>query len=364
MSLFGPKHVIGLDVGTTSIKVVDIALGKQPQIANYGTIEDDSYLMHPGNALQSSARGLVIDHITELLHTLLHALHIKKGEVYATYPIFSSFATLLDFPALSKEEVDRAIEYSFRQYVPLAPEDTHYEWLSAGEKDLTTAGGESVVGGGTVKKYFFLTAISNKNVALYEELAMRTGLKLKSIESETLSLVRVLRHNTTLSGRTIGVLDIGTYSTNIVVIRNGFVVMNRGLDSGGGDITRSIARGLGVDGIRAETIKKTQGLHYVAEQAAVYQLIYFALDFILEEAKRVFAMYATKFSEPIDEIILVGGSSSLREIEHYLADKLQIKTSVLRSLHPFTTRGAVTLADSASSELVVALGAALKAQET
>lgn len=364
MSLFGPKKVLGLDIGTSSIKIVEVALGKQPQIINYGMIEDDAYLTHPGSVLQSSARAMVTDNAVRLLRELLSALRIRGGDVYATYPIFSSFATLLDFPALNKEEVDRAIQYSFRQYIPLAPEDTHYEWIEAGEKEMTDGSGSPVMGG-KVKKYFFLTAISKKNVLAYEEIVARAGLKLKSIESETLSLARFLRHNTSLSGRTVGVLDIGSYSTNIVVIRNGFVVINRGLDSGGGDITRSLGRGLGVDGMRAETVKKTQGLQYVAEQAAVYQLIYFALDFILEEAKRVFAMYKTKFSEPIDEIILVGGSSLLKGVEGYLMDKLQIKTTVVHSSHPFLVRAnANATVEGMTPQLAVALGVALKAQES
>ncbi|MBI5421485.1 MAG: pilus assembly protein PilM [Parcubacteria group bacterium] len=362
MSFFGPKKVLGLDIGTSSIKIVELALGKQPQITNYGVIENANHLTQPSKSLQSSAHAMGPENISDLLKQLLTKTGIRGGEVYATYPIFSSFATLLEFPELSPEEVERTISYSFRQYVPLTPQETAYEWIEAGEKRISQPG--DVGGGGTIKKLFFLTAISKKIVANYTVAIEKAGLHLKSIESETLSVLRILRAASSLEEKTIAVLDIGAYATNIIVIRNGYVVVNRGLDSGGGDITRSIARGLGVDGSHAEEVKKTQGLTYSVEQAAVHQLVYFALDSILEEAKRVFEMYKSKFDEPISEVVLVGGSSLLRGIDGYFSEKVGIKAISFTSLYYFNVKPEERSAvEVAFPQLVVATGAALKAKE-
>ncbi|MBI5153406.1 MAG: pilus assembly protein PilM [Parcubacteria group bacterium] len=362
MSFFGPKKVLGLDIGTSSIKIVELALGKQPQITNYGVIENVNHLTQPSKSLQSSAHAMGPENISDLLKQLLVKTGIRGGDVYITYPIFSSFATLLEFPALSPEEVERTISYSFRQYVPLTPEETAYEWVEAGEKKVTQPGGAE--GEGAMKKLFFLTAISKKIVANYTTVVQRVGLGLKGIESETLSVLRIIRATSSLEGRVVAVFDIGAYATNIIVIRNGYVVVNRGLDSGGGDITRSIARGLGVDGSHAEDIKKHQGLTYTAEQAAVYQLVYFALDSILEEAKRVFGMYRTKFDESISEVVIVGGSSSLKGIEGYFSEKFGITTTVYTPGHYFGVKpeGVVAL-ERAFPQLAVAMGAALKGKE-
>ncbi len=362
MSLFGPKKVMGLDIGTSSIKIVELALGKQPQITNYGVVENVNHLTQPGESLQSSAHAMGPENVSDLLKQLLSKSGIRNGEAYATYPIFSSFATLLDFPALSKDEVDRTISYSFRKYVPLNPEETAYEWIEAGEKKVSQLGDFS--GGGMVKKLFFLTAISKKIIANYTTAIESVGLHLKSIESETLSVLRIMRVTSRLEGKTIAVLDIGAYSTNIIVIRNGYVVVNRGLDSGGGDITRSIARGLGVDGTHAEEMKKKNGLSYSVEQAAVYQLVYFALDFILEEAKRVFGMYSSKFDEPISEVVLIGGASLLTGVDGYFSEKLGIKTMLYTPMHYFGVKQEATfVVDRIFPQLVVATGAALKSGE-
>ncbi len=362
MSLFGPKKVLGLDIGTSSIKIVELALGRQPQITNYGVIENINHLTQPSKSLQSSAHAMGPENISDLLKQLLGKTGMRSGEVYATYPIFSSFATLLDFPALNKDEVERTISYSFRQYVPLTPDETAYEWIEAGEKKVSQPG--DLGGGGMIKKLFFLTAISKKIVANYTTAVQGVGLHLKSIESETLSVLRIMRATSHLEERTIAVLDIGAYSTNIIVIRNGYVVVNRGLDSGGGDITRSIARGLGVDGTHAEEMKKKNGLSYSVEQAAVYQLVYFALDFILEEARRVFGMYSSKFDEPISEVVLMGGASLLKGVDGYFSEKLGIKTTLYTQMHYFYVKPEATLSlERAFSQLVVAAGAALKAKE-
>jgi len=362
MSLFGPKKVLGLDIGTSSIKIVELALGKQPQITNYGVIENTNHLTQPGKSLQSSAHVMGPENISDLLKQLLVKAGIRGGEIYATYLLFSSFATLLDFPALSKDEVDRTISYSFRKYVPLTPEETAYEWIEAGEKKVSQPG--DLGGGGMVKKLFFLTAISKKIVANYAMAVTSAGLRLKSMESETLGVLRVMRATSHLEGRTIAVLDIGAYSTNIIVIRNGYVVVNRGLDSGGGDITRSIARGLGVDGTHAEEMKKKNGLSYSVEQAAVYQLVYFALDFILEEARRVFGMYSSKFEEPISEVVLIGGASLLKGVDGYFSEKLGIKTLVYTHVRYFGVKQEAALSlERAFPQLVVAAGAALKGKE-
>ena len=75
-------------------------------------------------------------------------------------------------------------------------------------------------------------------------------------------------------------------------------------------------------------------------------------------------MYASKFDEPISEVILVGGSSLIKGIEGYLTDRLHIKTTLFNPFSSFGVRPeAKMMVQKTIPELVVATGAALKGIE-
>ncbi len=70
-SLLGSGSCLGVDIGTTSIKIVEIAGGKQPQLVNYGILESYGHLTRENSAIQTSSLKLAEQETAELIKMLL-----------------------------------------------------------------------------------------------------------------------------------------------------------------------------------------------------------------------------------------------------------------------------------------------------
>src|SRR5258708_14607872 len=111
---------LGVDIGTTSIKVVEVRGGAQrPQVVNYGFLESSGYLARANQALQTSSLKIFEADIVELLKTIVREMGTSTKDVLASLPPFAVFTAMLDFPIMEAAEVEKAIVYQAKQYMPL-----------------------------------------------------------------------------------------------------------------------------------------------------------------------------------------------------------------------------------------------------
>src|SRR5271169_535147 len=111
---------LAVDIGTTSIKVVELKRGgDMPIIVNYGLLESSGYLARANQALQTSSLKIFESDMAELLKTIINEMGSSTKNAIASIPQFSAFMTVLDFPKMKKEEAEKAMQYQARQYVPL-----------------------------------------------------------------------------------------------------------------------------------------------------------------------------------------------------------------------------------------------------
>src|SRR3989344_3188245 len=101
-SLFEGDTYLGIDIGTTSIKLVEIARDKGlPVLRNYGVLDSYGYLERVNNAIQTSSLRLFESDVIELLRLLLKNSKTRTKKVVASLPSFSVFSTIIEVPAMS-----------------------------------------------------------------------------------------------------------------------------------------------------------------------------------------------------------------------------------------------------------------------
>src|SRR3989344_3822717 len=106
----GNSSCLGVDIGTTSIKVVEVERsGKLPRVINYGFLESGGYLSRANQALQTSTLKLFEREVVELLRLILKEMKVQTTEAVASLPAFSAFTTVLDFPGMSPADLEKAI---------------------------------------------------------------------------------------------------------------------------------------------------------------------------------------------------------------------------------------------------------------
>jgi type IV pilus assembly protein PilM len=323
----GNQTCLGVDMGTTSIKIVEVSRGKkQPKIQNYGVLESYGHLERVNDAIQTSSLKIMEKETAHLLKLLLDKLKIKSHQAIASIPAFSAFVTLMEMPSMPEADTAKTVSFQINQYIPLPSSEVAIEWIKSGEKEDEK---------GFTKQEILIISVPNEQIKRYQNIFKLAGLKLKALEIESLSLIRALIANDPTPTL---IVDIGARSTNIAVSDKGFLKYNYQTDFAGSSLTQAIANGLSINVGRAEELKKQRGLLGAGGEYELSTLTLPFLDAIISEVKRAKANYEKNQEGKIERLILAGGGANLLGIEKYFEEQMNLPTIIgnpfLRAEYP------------------------------
>lgn len=310
---FNQPTFLGIDFGTSSIKVVELRVEEgKICLNNYAEINLAAVERGDGGQGNYDAR------VTTYLRALLERLQPKAKEAYVAMPAFIGLVALAEFPRMSEKELQDAIQFEAHKYIPSPLEEIALSWEIVGEVDDP---GES---GNTLGKVeVLLVAALNKEVERYESYISSVGYAMQLLELETFSMVRSVVNG---DAGVFLVADIGSRATNLVLVENGLVKVSRNLDVGGRDITRTLTEGLGISEERAESLKKSSK-DYLNVPGS--NLIFPALEVVLSEMQRIIGMYRTRHPDrSINGIILSGGTAGLTGLATYYSGLVGLPVTI------------------------------------
>ncbi len=343
---------LGVDIGTTSIKVVEAEQGKErPKIVNYGILESSGYLARANQVLQTSNLKIFEKEVVELLRVLLAQVRPHATDVVASIPTFTAFMTILDFPEMSAADLNKAITFQVRQYVPLPLSEVAIDWIKVGEsKDER----------GFVHQQILLISVPQEQIKKYQRMFKLAGLNLKALEIESLSIARIFGGTDPTPTM---VIDIGSRSTNIAFLEKGQLKFNSQSDLAGATLTQSLSTSLGINPLRAEELKKERGIVGTGPNYELSTIMLPFLDGILNEVKKAQYKYATQFPDTpkIERVMLSGGGANLLGIEKYTEREMGVPVVKAAPFARFEYQSAIEpLVPELNPVMSVALGLALR----
>lgn len=303
---------MGIDLGTSAVKVVELSwLGKKVHLENYGWADFDFSLKN-NNSFESYEERIKV-----CLKALMEKLNSKSKSAYVSIPGFIGLISLIDFPVMSREEIGNAINFEAQKFVPTSLKDVSIGWDVVDKRKDGTPGKEED------RMHVLLVVVPKKEVLRCENIVKSAKLDIKAIELETFSITR------SLIGDDLGnflIIDIGSRACNIILVEKGMVKVNRNIDSGGNEITGTIAESMNISFERAEMLKK-QGRDFINSRESM--IVFPTLEVISGEAQRVVNAYKEKLGEVrLDAVILSGGTAKMRGIDDYFSRKLAIRTII------------------------------------
>ncbi len=349
-NFFHSGSVLGIDIGTSAIKVVEVSKrGDTLALENYAILETKSYLERSNQAIQTSSLKISESDGAYLLETLLREMRPKAGVAIMSLPAFASFFAVLDMPLLSKIETDKAIAFQARQYIPLDVKEVYLEWFSIEESEDER---------GNKTQRLMLIGIPKDVIARYRAISKSARIKIVALEIESLALVRALSSYT--NSPTLFV-DMGAQATNIMIGKGGVLEYNGQTDYGGVHLTHALAGGLGVSVMRAEELKRRRGLLGSEGEIELSTSMLSFLDVIIQEVRHVATSYERKYGKKIEKILLSGGGGNLQGIEKYVENQLKISVTLPSELAGLSYAPEIKpIEGTLTRELGVAIGLAKK----
>ena len=297
------KSKLGIDIGTSSIKVVELKKEEeQYSLLTYGTVTINS----------GAVARMEYDAIAEtasILKKLLLEAEVAQKRAVASLPNNIVFVSVIELPGVSEKEMSEAIQWEARRYVPLPLEEVTLSWSILEDEDKDA------------KPKVLLTAVPTTVVENYLKMFKLSGIIPLALEIEALALIRSLvgvRKDSFL------IIDIGARNTSLNLIERGFLRVSRNLPVGGDSITQAIAQSLRISFNRAEQFKKDLGLSGGLQQ--IPQTMRPVVDAIKNETVQLIKIYESS-GGAIQEIIFAGSGSKLPGLPGYFSD-LKIKTQL------------------------------------
>lgn len=317
---FGSRGSVGIDIGTSAIKMVELTReGGRFKLLNYGIFQ----LENQEEAIQTSQK------ITKLpdqaiiwgIREVVKQAKLKNTSAIASIPSFSTFSTVISLPYLSEKDLAKTIPFEAKKYIPLPLSDVIIDWSIINLASLNQSVGDNPA---VPTVEIFLAAVPKHEAERYKKIINGAGLILTALELENIGLIRSLVGN---DQSPLAIVNIGGRSTSILIVDKGYERINHNYELGGFEITKSIAKSMGVSLSRAEELKKTVGLESDRIKV-VSEAMLSLIDMMVFETKKTISTYEISKNTKIQKVILVGGLANMPQFLVYFKNKLGLEVSL------------------------------------
>lgn len=301
---------IGLDIGSQTIKLIQ--LEKKGQ----------GYWLQTAGLAPTPSRGLLSDAQADLeavsvvIKKLVLDSKTSTRQVNASLPESQIFTRVIEMPPLSETEVASAIKWEAEQYIPMPMNEVKIDFAVLTPAPKGQAGKMDVL----------LVAAPLTLIEKYSQILVMAGLEPVSLEPEIIAISRSLvgkEKSPTL------IINFGAATTDLSIVRNGFLTFTHSLASGGEALARAVAKEMGFEISQAEEYKRTYGLEEDKLEGKILAAVKPIFETVIEEIKRAVVFYQGKYpEEPIKMVRLCGGAAKLPGLILYLAQNLGIETQI------------------------------------
>jgi type IV pilus assembly protein PilM len=172
-----------------------------------------------------------------------------------------------------------------------------------------------------------LTSVPNEFIEKRLDVLEAMGLNVIAFEPDNLALSRaMLAPDSSLPQM---VVDIGSTSTDLVIVVNGAPRLTRAIPTGSEAIIRSAMQNLNIDAAQAEQFVFKFGLSKDKLEGQIYQAVIGTVETLMTEIDKSLKFFNTRYpGSKMDRIIVTGGASALPEFPLFVANKLGISVEI------------------------------------
>lgn len=309
-----PKYLsmpaVGVDISDLAVKYIMLEqTGGTARLAAHGKIDLPVEVIERGEIQDTATIAKQLARVREE-HAFEYA-HLALPEEHA-------YLFQMELPKANRDELEQMLEFHLKENVPIGADEAVLDY------NIIRTNGENVV----LNVSVYPIAIALQYIQTLEE----AGLQTLSVEIEGQATARALLTADTKAPTLI--IDIGRNDANVSISTQGTVTFTASLETGGDDLTRSIARTLDVSFQKAEQLKRKFGFTDTDESAQVYNALLSPMT-KLAEAIRKHLMYwemhmrnSSGAREDVSRVVLAGGNANMQGITEYLAAALGIPVEV------------------------------------
>ncbi|HPI40556.1 MAG TPA: type IV pilus assembly protein PilM [Pseudobdellovibrionaceae bacterium] len=290
---FKSKKVIGLDIGTSSIKMAELNVsGSSVELVSFVFSQTPPQSVSGGELLDTAALSTVIEGMASELKS-------KSKLVAMSMWGTSVIVKKITIPKMEKKVLKDQIKFEAEQYLPFDLNNIRlvYQILKNSDSPDTMD--------------VILVAAQNELVNQYTRLVSSAGLTCSILDVSGFALANLFELNYgKSSNEVIALFNFGASTTNLSIVHSGEVIFARDIPVGGQTYTNEIHKSMGITIQEAEALKMSASKRGEVPDE-VHSIINATNDLVTEEIKSSLDFFiASNNGTKISKCFYTGGSAA------------------------------------------------------
>jgi type IV pilus assembly protein PilM len=316
---FGKKYnLVGLDIGSRSIKAAEIVETKQGNmLKNLGSIDIAHGVIEEGTINDPES-------VAESIQQLWKSSGIKESNVAVSIGGYSVIVKKIIVQTMAEQQLQETIHFEAEQYIPFDISDVNLDFQILGESESNPN-----------QMDVFLVAAKKEMVDDYINLVNLAGLNACTIDVEAFALQNTFEANYDTQKENIALIDIGASKTSLNILKDAASVFMRDVSLGCGQINQKIMSLIECSFEDAEQLKygnKPDRLSPDDFKGIVTSVV---ADWCTEIRRALDFFYSTYPQDQIKRIVLSGGGANISEFRDLLATEASANVEMINPFQNF-----------------------------
>jgi type IV pilus assembly protein PilM len=349
------KSVAGLDIGSSSIKVVELD-GK----ANSLSLQGLGFENLPGDTVVDG-QIMELNTVSEAINNICKDHQIRAKQVVTGVSGHSVIIKNIVLPPMSREELEESIDWHAEEHIPYDLSDVTLDY--------------HVIAEGAEATQVLIAACKRERIDNLKQSIQLSGRQPVVIDVDTFALQNCYEVNYQPDdSQVVTLLNIGASIMNINIVRGTQSRFTRDITIGGSQFTDVLQKNLGISFQHAEAIKRgaaptNNGDAEEVEEKAIEPLIDNVMEIVAMEIQKTFDFYRATVEEgapAVQKILVSGGGSKLTGLREGLSARLELPVEILdpfRQIKVDTKKFDPDYLSEIMPEMAVAVGLALRGVE-
>ena len=310
------KGVVGLDIGSATVKLVELKekKGGVYQLVRIGIEPLSPEAIVDGSIMDSS---LVVDAIQKLIDET----GIKSNNFATSVSGHSVIIKKIEVPAMPEEELAESIQWEAEQYIPFDINDVRLDYV-------TLAGGDADMGAENME--VLLVAVKREKVNDYVSVISQAGKQPIVVDVDAFAIQNAYELNYDLDPlKVVALINMGAGVTNINILARGHTVFWRDISFGGNQFSEALQREFNLSFEQAEHVKRGGQIEGCSPAEARSVLDAVSTEMAAEIQKTFDFFGATSSEGPVDELVCSGGCALTPNLQEVLRERFGVPTELL-----------------------------------
>jgi len=346
MFLKKKDHLVGLDIGSRSIKVGEVKdTSSGRTLTRFGAIDIAPGIIEEDGIKNPEAAADSISQMFKLYN-------IKQQNAAISVGGYSVIVKKINVQNMPEDQLQETIHLEAEQYIPFDINDVNLDFQILGGSELNPN-----------QMSVLLVAAKKEMISDYLNVMELAGLNPVTIDVDAFALQNIYEANYEAENECVALIDIGANKTSLNILKNNSSVFMRDVSLGCSQINHRIVSQTDCTAEEAEEIKHNENQDRMPQEDLNEIVSSIVADWTTEIRRALDFFYSTYPDDQLKKIVLSGGGANIKEFRKMLGVQTSTEVSVISPFENFNIDESnvdTTFLNKMAPQAAICLGLALR----